>query len=245
MNTTAIQMPITTARNARATSTAWQIFAMLVTSMCLRMKLAILTVHVLQHQSIHKPPITTKPQPPTTQIRKASSAYTHKPSPPKTYKASRTSVECFGCTQMFATHSAMLTHLESGNCTVDENDLDLLAEKCYQSRRYVSAEHREWLRTEERSDHRAKGVYNSRARRWECEMCQQSFHTQQGMESHVSSPIHDPFVYECPDCEIPFSTLSALLQHVESQTCDEGIWSGSKSIGKLMKYMRKELLGDA
>lgn len=50
------------------------------------------------------------------------------------------SMECYGCYQTFKSFSGMLIHLESGNCAsrATEGELDDIAHKCYQSRKYIN-----------------------------------------------------------------------------------------------------------
>ena len=44
-------------------------------------------------------------------------------------------------------------------------------------------------------------------------------------------------MYNCPECREGFQYLSSLVQHVESDACQEGICEGSGSIGKLLHYL--------
>ena len=46
-----------------------------------------------------------------------------------------------------------------------------------------------------------------------------------------------PFAFRCPGCGVTFRYISALLQHVESDACDEGIYEGSGSIGKMIHFI--------
>lgn len=51
----------------------------------------------------------------------------------------------------------------------------------------------------------------------------------------------DPdFDFECPTCETAFSFMSALLQHVESDNCDETLGHGSP-LAKFLRYLRARL----
>lgn len=58
------------------------------------------------------------------------------------------------------------------------------------------------------------------------------------MNQHIASPIHDPLVYACPGCDFRTSTLSGLVQHVESSSCEERIDEGTRSIGKMLHFLR-------
>ena len=46
------------------------------------------------------------------------------------------------------------------------------------------------------------------------------------------------FPFQCPGCDSDFSTLSGLLQHASSHTCEETLQSGS--IRKLVKWLDKQ-----
>jgi len=131
----------------------------------------------------------------------------------------------------------MLIHLESGICCTNEDQLDFYAQKCYQSKRYVAAGYHDWLRTQQRSEQRSSGFCNDDDL-WVCEYCQQNFWTQRGMNQHIASPIHDPLVYACPGCDFRTSTLSGLVQHVESSSCEERIDGGTRSIGNMLHFLR-------
>jgi hypothetical protein len=48
-------------------------------------------------------------------------------------------LECYGCYEKFKAFSGMLLHLESGSCPsgTDIDDIDDLADQCYQSHKYI------------------------------------------------------------------------------------------------------------
>ncbi len=46
------------------------------------------------------------------------------------------------------------------------------------------------------------------------------------------------FPFQCPECDGDFSTLSGLLQHASSQTCEQTLQAGA--IGKLVKWLDKQ-----
>ena len=55
-----------------------------------------------------------------------------------------------------------------------------------------------------------------------------------------------PYVFKCPTCDTRFKYLSALLQHVESDTCNEVVYENSSygpsgSLGKLMDYLWRRM----
>lgn len=50
----------------------------------------------------------------------------------------------------------------------------------------------------------------------------------------------DDFNFECPTCATPFQTVSGLLQHVESDACEEHAEDGSTLL-KLIRFLRSRL----
>ena len=137
---------------------------------------------------------------------------------------------------MFATHSAMLIHLESDNCTVTMPELDHFAEKCYQSKKYVVDGCHGYLREERRYIERSHWQ-NAYCRALECGGCGEEFGTGAAWQQHENSPVHDRLAYKCPGCDTQFKVLSGLVQHVESDACNEGIHDGTGSIGKILHYL--------
>ncbi len=131
----------------------------------------------------------------------------------------------------------MLIHLESGNCTTDIQRLDELALQCFQSKKYVVTEYRYWLNSGARLQARAE-VWDTPDDEYECSICEKFSETEADIVLHTRSPVHDPDVFRCPSCDQRFKVLSALVQHVESDRCDEGIWSGTGSIRKMLRYLR-------
>lgn len=46
------------------------------------------------------------------------------------------------------------------------------------------------------------------------------------------------FPFQCPSCDSDFSTVSGLLQHALSKTCEQTLQSGA--IGKLVRWLNKQ-----
>ena len=139
---------------------------------------------------------------------------------------------------MFATHSAMLIHLENG-CSTNMRELDLHARQCFQWRKYVVEEYADWLENGERDRMAGQLVRASPEyiKRRHCHECNRDFDSEKDFCKHIYSPVHHPLVYKCPGCSSNFSVLSALVQHVESDSCDEGIDDGTGAIGKPLHYL--------
>ncbi|KAF8979930.1 zinc finger protein, partial [Cyathus striatus] len=56
---------------------------------------------------------------------------------------------------------------------------------------------------------------------YECYLCHDIFHSLPGLNAHLESPKHDTKMYICPGptCHIRYSTLSRLIQHINSERC--------------------------
>ena len=133
----------------------------------------------------------------------------------------------------------MLIHLESGSCKTNIAAMDADAAKCYQRRKYVVKGYGNFLRYRKRARLRAKRASSpsyENNNSWECGECQKSFPSRVGLSNHLASPIHDPEPFKCPCCEKRFSILSGLVQHVESDRCEETI-SPKSSVSKMLHYV--------
>ena len=135
----------------------------------------------------------------------------------------------------------MLIHLESGNCNTDLATLDKFTRECYQSKQYVVKELKPYLCQGARLEQRAEVLYSYRSGNYECSRCGKSSETRTPIDLHTRSPIHDCYAFKCPSCDDRFKVPSALLQHVESDRCDEVITSGTGSIAKMLQYLRHRL----
>ncbi|KAI5115122.1 hypothetical protein M0805_006739 [Coniferiporia weirii] len=73
--------------------------------------------------------------------------------------------------------------------------------------------------------------WNGRA--YECFLCNGTFRTLQGLDSHLKSPRHLERIYHCPNsrCNKEYRALSALSQHVERGSC------GARRISQIRDVM--------
>jgi len=131
-------------------------------------------------------------------------------------------VKCpFGCGGAFVSRSALVLHLENGKCSsgITRKEID----------RYIH----------ERDTHNVitdparmiggpsqDTIYIATERSWngrcyECCLCHNEFRTLKALNSHLASPKHRDKIYLCrgPSCGTRFTTLSAFVQHVESDKC--------------------------
>lgn len=132
----------------------------------------------------------------------------------------------------------MLIHLESGRCKTSVEAMDAYAAKCYQRRKYVVKGYGNFLRYRKRARLRAKrsSSPSSENNAWEYGTYQKQFPSKAGLSNHLASPIHDPEPFKCPCCGQRFSIISALVQHVESNRCEETICPKS-SVSKMLHYV--------
>ncbi|KAF9018080.1 hypothetical protein BDZ89DRAFT_1074210 [Hymenopellis radicata] len=56
---------------------------------------------------------------------------------------------------------------------------------------------------------------------YECYLCHSTYSSLRALNQHLASPKHQQKIYFCPldTCRVQFTTLSALLQHIESERC--------------------------
>lgn len=155
-------------------------------------------------------------------------------------------VSCFGCAQAVESYSAMLFHLEAGNCAchTTRDDLNRLAMQCHTSNRFIVRGRENFLRQGQAFRRARQSYFNPRTHYWECPWCNFSGASFHGLDMHLLSPIHDVKAFICPDqdCRQLFVNLSGLVAHVESDRCDEKLWAGSQPVGKLLDYLESRLL---
>ncbi|KAK0466207.1 uncharacterized protein EV420DRAFT_1510584 [Desarmillaria tabescens] len=129
------------------------------------------------------------------------------------------------CNEAFVSRSAVVLHLESGGCV---SGADRAAVN-----RYVREYDRQNIITDPSRMLTGPGgaprdeiVYSANDNAWngyayECYLCHQMASTLRALNQHLTSPKHQEKVYICPlpSCRTRFTTLSALLQHIESEKC--------------------------
>jgi len=76
----------------------------------------------------------------------------------------------------------------------------------------------------------SRNAWHPETQRYHCQMCSQRFTTRAGLAQHLASPRHAPRLYKARslhDCSKAFSSISALVQHIDSAECgielDQGI----------------------
>jgi len=134
-----------------------------------------------------------------------------------------------GCNRAFVSHSALVTHFESGTCKsrMTREQLDRLVVRT-DTNNYITNPARLLPGPLGRYEPPANTVTWATERSWnalsmafECFLCHKTFNTLPRLNQHLQSPVHQDKIYRCPksDCRTKFVTLSGLCQHVEGGSC--------------------------
>ncbi|KAL9598341.1 MAG: hypothetical protein Q9219_004569 [cf. Caloplaca sp. 3 TL-2023] len=142
-------------------------------------------------------------------------------------------VTCPGCSRGFKSYACMMLHLEEENCYITLAELGQLAESANQSKLFVLNGCHEYLRTQYGRERH--GFDTDHDTNWQCVECKKIFHSLNQANKHAKSPVHKPRVLKCPVCQCTYSSVSGLLQHVESTACPEGLHRGT---GALKSFLR-------
>ncbi|KAF9892329.1 hypothetical protein FE257_002106 [Aspergillus nanangensis] len=139
----------------------------------------------------------------------------------KTHRAN--SICCPFCKATYTVASGLIHHLERGSCPAAPNlNRETILRFTRQMDRNGSITIRqiEWKDEEvsySATDHAFNGTY------WECYICHRMFKSHISPNQHLNSPAHKQNVYHCPNmksaCGKEFSTLAALFNRLESETC--------------------------
>lgn len=129
-------------------------------------------------------------------------------------------MQCPFCKRSFATASGVTIHLESGQCSsgLDRHKINTMIQRMDRgnviTRPMIAMPGYDDVQTIA-----TERAWNGRG--YECYLCGKSFRTLQGLNSHLKSPVHEQDFYHCPQrsCGRTYKLLSALIQHVESESC--------------------------
>ncbi|KAF9532125.1 hypothetical protein CPB83DRAFT_848392 [Crepidotus variabilis] len=132
-----------------------------------------------------------------------------------------------GCGKAFVSRAALVLHLEGGACPsgVDRKTINKLVHKYDKNHIITDPSRLIGGASSNDSDEDVEDIATERSWNgfgYECYFCQKEFPTLKRLNQHLASPVHKAQIYRCPGrhCEAHFSTLSALVQHIESQKCD-------------------------
>lgn len=81
-----------------------------------------------------------------------------------------------------------------------------------------------------------------------CKLCSKMFQTPSALQNHINSTAHSPRVYHCPEFLFPsghilqkpqrkFKSLSGLVAHLESGSCE----GGEEALGKAIMFVEEKL----
>ncbi|KAG4435412.1 hypothetical protein IFR05_009119 [Cadophora sp. M221] len=126
---------------------------------------------------------------------------------------------CIPCS--FATASGVTIHLESGTCSnsnLDRHKINHMVQRMDRN----SVITRPMLTMPGYNNIQTiatERAWNGQA--YECYLCPREFASLRALNSHMSSPVHEQNMYRCPGrgCGRTCGLLSALIQHVESESC--------------------------
>ncbi|KZV84212.1 hypothetical protein EXIGLDRAFT_842403 [Exidia glandulosa HHB12029] len=134
-----------------------------------------------------------------------------------------------GCKATFVSLSAMIAHLEANVCVsgVTRRDVNTRIIALDPGRILVNpnrlltngtVEERSWVVTDE--------MYDANARLWVCWLCSKRMRHKEQLEQHLKGPAHAEKLFRCPGtacgkaCGKEASSLSGIMQHIESQRCN-------------------------
>jgi len=78
-------------------------------------------------------------------------------------------------------------------------------------------------------------AWNYRVGAYECYLCHRLFRQLAHLNHHLNSPAHQEKLYHCPNspCKREFTTLAAVMNHLESQSC------GYMRFEAVQKYVKR------
>lgn len=133
-------------------------------------------------------------------------------------------VQCPFCQTTRSTATGLVHHLERGNCPNAPLDRDKLYRIIRQKdpNGVIAKKLLEGSgpKTYERLAN--SNSWNPRRRGYECYLCHRLFNSLHGLDQHITSPVHQQSLYHCPNraCGRDFTTLAAVMNHLESESCN-------------------------
>ncbi|KAI0836912.1 hypothetical protein F5Y06DRAFT_304991 [Hypoxylon sp. FL0890] len=130
-------------------------------------------------------------------------------------------IQCPFCNKLYATATGLSHHLEGGNCPslpfVSRDDIY----------KFVRMKDPTNLISKNLLGWKGSPQYEATAEAWngsayECYFCHGQFKKLGSLNQHLSSPTHQQNLYHCPKragCGREFSSLAALMNHLESESC--------------------------
>ncbi|KAF2136380.1 uncharacterized protein K452DRAFT_329736 [Aplosporella prunicola CBS 121167] len=139
-------------------------------------------------------------------------------------KVHRSGIKCPFCSSKYTTASGLIHHLERNSCPrAPQLNRETIHRMVSQRDPHGAITNKQigWHAEENTTYTVTDRAFNGIA--WECYLCHKLFSTCNALNSHANSPVHQQKVYHCPSpksrCGKQFSTLAALFNHLESETC--------------------------
>jgi hypothetical protein len=130
-------------------------------------------------------------------------------------------MKCFFCNASFTTATGVVHHLESGSCPNAPLDRQQLY-RAVRARDPQGVISKNLLECDGDTEYEAtERAWSRRDGAYKCYICGRTFARLVSLNQHLSSPVHQQSLYQCPNrgCSKDFSTLGALINHLESESC--------------------------
>lgn len=132
--------------------------------------------------------------------------------------------------------TGLVHHLERGACPNAPLDRKRLHE-AVQRRDPHGVLTKKLLTWTDNTEYEATALaYDARANAFKCYLCGRFFQSLPSLNQHLQSPVHQQDLYHCPNrqCRKNFTTLAAVINHLESETCGfmrfDAVQSNTQSI---------------
>ncbi|GJF00402.1 C2H2-type zinc finger protein [Phanerochaete sordida] len=174
--------------------------------------------------------------------KKAFSSQNHLDAHLKSHAHVVGTIECpagFFCrSPVFLTRGDLALHWEAGRCAseLDRTLVNIRVVAFDKDHTFINPER---LPIHDRTDLDvlSRGVVLGGGRPQKCMLCRRTFKTGTALKAHLQSSVHEKKIYRCPPheegCGAEFATLSAVMQHAESQRCGvdlERMWTAFDSL---------------
>lgn len=146
----------------------------------------------------------------------------------------------------FTSFLAIILHWEQGECITNARELDRLVLRFDEHEKLVVPALKGHLKgTHVRICSANQSHFDRLSNNYICPFddCGEAFEALELLDRHLVSQFHDVKAFRCPgtSCNQSFSSLSGMLRHVESTACSEGTEIGTGCLGRLQKFLMKEL----
>ena len=130
-------------------------------------------------------------------------------------------VKCPWCPDKFTNLTGVTLHLESGRCPsgIDRQKIDNYCRQVDRDHVFTNRQI-EWPTSKSYEPAAAtNNAWNEKRGSFVCCICHSGFSHLAALNQHLNSPVHQQKIYHCPRCKVRFVALSALVNHLESESC--------------------------